>query len=315
MSRIAPPLPLLAASLLMLVSGCSSQDGGGDRVSFGADLEVGPDENIRGDVVVFGSDARVLGRVQGDVVILGGDLELGPGAVVQGDLALAGGDLVRAAGAQVQGSVIGVSDAGLSADRLAGRLDGASTSVQSGSALLEVRQGDGGDVARTGPGFIGSLTPPLLLCAVLMVAGLLFMSVWPERSRNLRRTVEASPWASLMMGALISLGLGLVSLLLLITVVGALALPIVGLIVLVAWLVGITGLLEAFGDRLPMPDRLRSRGWDFIAGVSLFALLAVLWAVGGGFAALAVCGLLVLGFIAIGATVLSGLGRSPYGRS
>ena len=153
------------------------------------------------------------------------------------------------------------------------------------------------------------------MCAVLMVAGLLFMSVWPERSRNLRRTVEASPWGSLMMGALVSLGLGLVSVLLLITVVGALALPILGLVVFVGWLIGVTGLLEAFGDRLPMPERLRSRGWDFIAGTSLFGFLALLWALGGGFAVLAFMGLMVVGFIGVGATVLSGLGRSPYGRS
>ncbi len=304
---------LFVAVAALLVTG-PAQARGKDRVSFGSDVEIGADEDIRGDVVVLGADARVLGTVRGDVVIVGGDLELGPEAQVLGDLALAGGDLVRASGARVEGSLVGVSDAGFSAGSVTGQMDGASASVESGAALLEVRP-DAPELVRESPGFVGSLAPPLLLCAVLMVAGLLFMSVWPERSRNLRRTVEASPWASLMMGGLVCVGIGLVSLLLLITVVGALVLPVVGLVVLTAWLVGVTGLLEAFGDRLPMPDRLRSRGWDFIAGVSLFVLLAIMWAAGGMLAFLGFCGLMIVGFTGIGATVLSGLGRNPYGRA
>lgn len=315
MKRAATLLTAACAALVTLALAGPALARGGDRVSFGTDVEVGADEDIRGDVVVVGADARVLGRIRGDLVILGGDLVLGPSARIQGDLALAGGDLQRAAGARIEGSLVGVSDVGLDSELLTGKLDGVAASAHGGQTMLEVHSSHHEDVVREGPGFVGSLAPPLLLCAVLMVAGLLFMSVWPERSRNLRRTVEASPWTSLMMGALVSFGLGLVSLLLLITVVGALALPVLGLVVLVAWLVGITGLLEAFGDRLPLPERLRSRGWDFIAGVSLFILLAVLWAMGGGFAAIAACVLLMLGFVAVGATVLSGVGRNPYGRS
>jgi hypothetical protein len=314
MRHVSTFLTALGGALLMLALASPALARGRDRVSFGTDVEVGPDEDIRGDVVVVGADARVLGRVRGDLVILGGTLELGPTARVDGDLAVAGGDLKRAAGARIDGSIVGVSDAGLDPDLLAGKIDGAAASLQGGSAMLELQSGHATDAPPDEPGFIGSLAPPLLLCAVLMVVGLLFMSMWPERSRNLRRTVEASPLASLMMGALVSFGLGLVSLLLLITVVGALALPVVALVVGVAWLLGITGLLEAFGDRLPLPERLRSRGWDFIAGVSLFVFLAILWAIGGGFAGIAVSILLVLGFVAVGATVLSGLGRNPYGR-
>ena len=313
MTRSPARLAAVAVALVALLATAPALAGGKDRVSFGADVEVGADEEIRGDGVVLGADAKILGTVRGDVVVLGGDLELGSDAVVKGDLAVAGGDLVRSGGAKVEGSLVGVSDIGPTAEQLAGSLDGAGVSVDGTPALIELSNGSV-ERADDGPGFIGSLATGLLMCAVLMVSGLLFMSVWPERSRNLRRTVEAAPWASLMMGALISLGVGLVSLLLLITVVGALALPILAVVVVVAWLVGVTGLLEAIGDRLPMPERLRSRGWDFIAGVSLFVFLAVLWALGGGFAVLGFLGLMALGFVAIGAPVLSGVGRSPYGK-
>lgn len=356
-------LPVLRAALPGIVALCAclatpAFARGGNRTSLGNDLVVGQAEDIRGDVVVIGADARIEGRVRGDVVVVGGDLDLGPTARVEGDVAVAGGDYSRARGASVGGSLVGVSDPGVPAellvDRPMGGLQGGGDDGQ-GRAERPPARGEGGmpgaaaagpgrvangggggpraDASGAGaggnriavahghvredggdPGFFASLATPLLFCAVLLVSGLLFMSVWPERSRNLRRTLEASPWASLAMGALVSIGLGLVALLLTVTIVGILALPLLALAAFVVWLVGITGLLEALGDRLPMPEHFRSRGWDFIAGVGAFVVLALLWSWGGLGAALAFLAALVLGFMAVGAAVLSGLGRSPYGR-
>jgi hypothetical protein len=317
MSRLQIRLPLLLAivACALLVAGPAAA-GRGDRVVMGNDVVIAEGEEVRGDIVVLWADARVDGTVHGDVVVVGGDLVLGPTARVDGDLAVAGGDLTRAGGAQVDGSLVGISDTGLDAEKLVGQVDPkAAASAHSGPQnMLELRRSDGSDGDGEGAGFVTKLGTSLLLSSFLMVLGLLFMSIWPERSRNLRRTLEASPWASLTMGMLVSAGLGLVALLLTITVVGVLALPLLATAALAVWLVGITGLLEAIGDRLPMPERLRSRGWDFIAGIGIFAVLAVMWSMGGGLAGLAVLATLVLGFMAVGAAVLSGLGRSPYGK-
>jgi len=283
--------------------------GSGDRVSIGTDVAVAAGEVVDGHLVVLKGDARIDGKVQGDLVVLAGDVILGAEAEIQGDLAVGGGEVYRADGAKVAGSLVGISDEAIPADRLAARLDGAGLEHNGGTTVIELSPSAG---LEQGGGFAVSLGSSLLVCALILVLGLLFMTIWPERSRNLRRTVEASPWASLLMGGLVSTGLGLMALLLTISVIGVLALPLLATAALAVWLAGLTGLLEAVGDRLPLPERLRSRGWDFIAGVGLFAVLGVLWAMGGLAAFLAFVITFGMGCVALGAGILSSLGRHPW---
>lgn len=268
-----------------------------DRVSMGDDVRVEVGEDLDGDVVVLGADARIDGRVRGDVVVLGGHLTLGPDARIDGDAVHLIGQFERAEGALVAGSRVGV-----------GRDDAAASAAVDVAALKPrpppAVTASTSWLVRMGSWLLGSL--------FLLVVGLLFLNTWPERSRNLRRTLEAAPGWSLLMGGLVSLGGSLLALLLTISVVGVLALPFLVTLALGVWLAGLTGLLEAVGDRLPLPDGLRGRGAAFVAGCVAFTVAGVGWTAGGVPAALSVVLLLGAGFMAVGAVVLSGLGRNPY---
>jgi hypothetical protein len=84
-----------------------------DVVRFGRDVTVNQGETLDGDVVVFGADGRIDGRVNGDVVVLGGRLTLGPNADVTGNAVTVAGTLSRDPGARVGGDVNEVSGPGV----------------------------------------------------------------------------------------------------------------------------------------------------------------------------------------------------------
>lgn len=95
----------------------------GGIVRFGEDYEVGEEEivtddivifggdltakgNIYGDAVVFGGRCRVEGEVSGDLVMIGGDADLGPMAEVFGNIVLIGGEVEKEPGAVVHGDEV-----------------------------------------------------------------------------------------------------------------------------------------------------------------------------------------------------------------
>ncbi|HXW76100.1 MAG TPA: hypothetical protein VEJ20_01690 [Candidatus Eremiobacteraceae bacterium] len=69
----------------------SASSGGSDRVEFGSDVTVQAGQEITGDLVVFGGDAKVYGHVDGDAVVMGGDLYIAPGGEVDGSTVAFGG--------------------------------------------------------------------------------------------------------------------------------------------------------------------------------------------------------------------------------
>jgi hypothetical protein len=83
-----------------------------DVIRFGGDVTVNQGQTVDGDVVVFGGNGRVNGRVNGDVAVLGGSLTLGPEADITGDAVAIGGTLSRDPGATVGGDVSQVSGPG-----------------------------------------------------------------------------------------------------------------------------------------------------------------------------------------------------------
>lgn len=291
-----PRLLVVLLALACLLVPSLALAGSADRVSIGHPVTVAAGETLEGDVVVIGADARVDGVVHGDVVVISGTLTLGPDAQVGGDAVHLLGSLEQAEAARVGGSTVSV-DGGEGAGSVLGRA-GSGRGLGDHSTALKV----------------GRIIGWAASSACLVVLGLLFLSTWPERSRNLRRTIEASPGASLLVGGVVSFGLVMLLLLLLFTLVGVIGYPILIPAVAAVWLVGLTGFCEALGDRLPLPASMRGRAASFVAGALLFSLLGLLLLLGGPAAALGVLGLLVVGAMAVGAAVLSGLGGQPYGR-
>jgi hypothetical protein len=293
---------VLTVLLLILAAPFSTASGADykDRVSFGEDVDIGADDTVTGDVVVIGADARIAGSVTGDVVVVGGDLHLAPTARIGGDAVPIGGKYTREGGATVAGATV-VVDASMPGAAALGNLGGHKGASRPIEPTESRAFANVAGVAGWGAGL-----------ACLLVLGLLFQSAWPERSRNLRRTVEASPGSSLLVGSLVSLGLFFVILLLTISLIGIPAVPFVALAASAVWLIGITALCEAVGDRLPLPESARSRMGSFVAGVLVFAVVGGLWFVGFVGAVVAVVGVILAGSLAMGASVLSRLGHRPF---
>lgn len=66
---------------------------GVDIVKFGKSVFVASDEMVRGDLVVFGGNAIIEGRVTGNVFVIGGNIRARSGAEIKGDAMVIGGVL------------------------------------------------------------------------------------------------------------------------------------------------------------------------------------------------------------------------------
>ncbi len=235
--------------------------------------------NVTGDLVVLGGDADVSGQIGGTAFLWGGDLRLGPEARIAGDRILLGGE-ERPLGAVPPPAQPGV-----------------------------IRQWGGAGVLRA-----FRLLTATSTAGFATISGFLMLALWPERVRNIRRTVEAAPGTSLLLGWLVGFGLGVCLVLLAWTIIGLLAWPLVLGATLVLWAAGAAGLAEVAGDRLPFPSAFRTRGTSFVLGSFLLAvLLGGPWAWGGWPAVFALLAATAVGCLALGASLLSVLGRSPYG--
>jgi hypothetical protein len=78
------------------------------QIHVGEDVNVAAHDTVKGSLVVIQGNARVAGTVDGDIVVVGGTLELAEGSHVTGDVRLADSSLQRDGGS-VEGRVVTVS--------------------------------------------------------------------------------------------------------------------------------------------------------------------------------------------------------------
>ena len=81
-----------------------------DIVKFGESVFVAKDEFVRGDLVVFGGNAMLEGRVGGNVVVIGGNIRARSGAVVKGDAVVIGGMLDEDDDVVITGERVTIND-------------------------------------------------------------------------------------------------------------------------------------------------------------------------------------------------------------
>jgi hypothetical protein len=92
--RVLSPLVVTTLGLaLFLAPAPASARSGNDVVSFGNDTTVREGQEISGNLVVFGGNAKVYGKVDGDAVIMGGDLYIAPSGEVDGSTVAFGGSV------------------------------------------------------------------------------------------------------------------------------------------------------------------------------------------------------------------------------
>ena len=80
-----------------------------DLVKMGESLRIGPDEVVRGDVVILGGNLRVDGEIVGGAVVVGGNIEAGPQASIGGEAVAVGGRVDAAPGASVRGGIVSLN--------------------------------------------------------------------------------------------------------------------------------------------------------------------------------------------------------------
>lgn len=235
------------------------------RVRIGGDVRIAEDEIVRGPVVAIFGTAIVHGAVEDDVVAVGGDVRLGPTAEVRGDVTSVGGTISRDADALVRGHL---------------------NEIAFGWPRVHLARGDW--PYRWNMNRIFNGAPVSLLASAMRMAffGLLVGLTVIVARRPVERiadTATAAPWTSLAVGVLAELAalpvLVLVTTALVISIVGiplvAVIPPLLVLGLLLAFLMGFSGVVYGVGKWAAGGSRWQSRG---MAGALVIGLLAV-WAI------------------------------------
>lgn len=218
----------------------------GERFIFGDGLTIEEDEvasevlviggavhirgRVDGDAVAVGGPVILEGRVRGDLVAVGGGVELGPDASIGGDLVSVGGS-VRARNDQIGGDVIPI---GL-------------PWVWDGGIDWDPQWGPRGSPVRAWAAREAVANAVAILLLALMTAFLLLVARGPvERAAQV---IGRNPGAAVASGVAMWIfqlfGIWLLLLLLVMTVVGCLALPLVPFLWLFGWLLYLPGYAAA----------------------------------------------------------------------
>ncbi len=99
-------IAVLLLILLVPAAGSLAEEPKDGIVQFGGDITIGEDEVVRGDVVSFNGDVKVLGHVEGDVVSFLGDVTLLGNSVVTGDVVVFKGEVLKEGNATISGRTV-----------------------------------------------------------------------------------------------------------------------------------------------------------------------------------------------------------------
>lgn len=276
---------------------------GSVRIHVDETLTIGTAETVPLPLVLFRSQTRVEGRIEGDVVVAGGTLDLAPGARVEGNVSWFGaqilGDRTSVTGsieeipgladlldeietvdsaAAVSGVTEDLGDQIRREVRAATREAIASSSRGSGSR-------DSSALGRIGGGFV-NLFRTLLSFAILLGAAMALVHFLPRRAEVIAETVRASMGRSVLVGlagVVLAFPLWIVGIVLLaVSIIGipvlALWIPAMPLAVATAILIGYLAVALVLGGRLWRGDARTFAGLDLTQpagqiGIGLAALL------------------------------------------
>lgn len=264
----------LPEKALALLSAADINMGPNNIILTGQDAHV-PENTQVENVVVFGADARISGRVYGEVVSIGGSIYLESTAVVDGTAVAIGGAVELSPGAQVLGEQVSI---GLdSLDQLWPRL----------GAL----------------GFL-SLRHSFALGRLLTVVFLGCITFWlfPQPVERITSTINFNPAKSTMFGLLAYLAVIPLTILFVITLVGIPLIPILWLLVFMARFIGQVALGLLAGRWLAPHLKLEVADMALaLLGLTVLALVSFLPVIGG-------LASLFYGLVGFGAAIWSRLG-------
>ena len=223
-------------ALLLMVAGPSARSVSSqeepERVAIGSDMLIDTGEvvegdvsvtngnlvlkgEVRGDVTVVSGNADIEGKVAGDVAVTSGKVVLDSGSEIGGNVVAFMGDVTQAPGAVVHGSVSGIKNP----------LEGTSGSVTMIDTI------DVTPSLRNSLGRFAGLAGWGILSLILLLLSVVLVSIAPVRSRISADTLQAEVGPSFIVGVITAMLLpallALISLALVVTIVGAVLVPVV----------------------------------------------------------------------------------------
>ncbi|MYC66743.1 MAG: hypothetical protein F4X12_10470 [Acidobacteriia bacterium] len=272
------------------------ESGAAPQIRFGSSLEVRAGDRAEDVVVILGS-ATINGTVEGDVVVLLGSLELGSTSVIEGDAVVVGGSINVLPGAVAEGDFVLVG----------GALD-APVEFSPGGELAVIGVGAGPTevfapaLAWLSKGLLWGrpLVPDLLWTWIFVaVFALLYLAtnaIFERPVRDVASALASKPLTCFLVGGLVVVLIGPVSLLLVTSVVGLPAVPLLWFAVFLAVILGRVGVTRWIGGRI-MPEQFPGDRAEAARSVAIgFGVICIAYMVPVlGLAAWTALGVLALG--------------------
>ena len=239
------------------------------------DYQLKSEDAVRGVVVIFGN-ATIEGRVEGDVVVVFGHLRLAKSAVVSSSVAVTAGDVVIDEGASIRGDLVVVG----------GGVTAAPDFSPGGEHVIVGTSWLGDRLRAIVPWFTqgllwGRVIVPGIgwvwtVLGIVLLISLLINQVMHAPVSACADTLAAKPFSTFLVGLLVMLLAGPLSVLLAATVVGIIVVPFLWCALLIGWMVGKVGVNRWLGRVVTGQGAPESRieGLrSFLVGFVLIALL------------------------------------------
>jgi uncharacterized RDD family membrane protein YckC len=261
-----------------------------DVVVTGGSYKLDAGQSTSGGVVLIGGTGTIGGNVDGDLVMIGSKASFS--GTVNGDLVVIGSNLRIDAGAVTNGDFVSLASEAIGADEL--KVNGERVILNTFSPAVPIVKEVFVNIAQLrpmSPFSVFSWTLAIIVLMVRLLLGLMFPKAFAAASTILGER----PIPSFLIGLAVILGSAVLSFLLVITLVGIIALPFLGLAIFILDLFGCTSVCYWIGKRIVPHLAERS----YASYVWIIAGTAVTWVL--------YC-IPVIGFIAAGVVSLLGLG-------
>ena len=218
------------------------------------------DEEIDGDVVAVGGSIEIKGRVTGDVVAIGGDVDVFSTGIVEGDAVSIGGDVIKRGDAVVEGEKVSIAF-------FRGpffRIPPMSTHFRFPFMFTPFRP----------PAW--SLFLRIIRIAFILFLGIVVISVFPKHVDKVKEKTKQEFLKSGLVGLAAQILALPIFILLIITIIGIpVALLVEPLLILVALILGFTGVCLFIGEKLQEHTSLKSETKIMILVIGILAVEVV----------------------------------------
>lgn len=276
-----------------------------DMLVMGGSVVLEKGSKVKGDVAILGGSLASDGEITGDVNLIGGNASLGSHAIVRGDVNTVGGNLNKADGAEIEGNY-NANVATPFSFLFPGQMQ--MPNWNNGQPAAPVNSWD---PVSSGLNLLGKMFWWMFRSILWALLALLVLVLAPRPAERIAAEAAARPVESGGLGCLTVIAAVVVLGLLAITICG-LPLTVVGVLLLViAWSVGIIALGYELGKRLV---HMLKQDWApaVTAALGTFVLtlalngIGMVWCVGWLAPA-------VVGSIGLGAVLLTrfGMDRTP----